>query len=932
MLALNALSLTRPFVLVAITLLLIAGTEAQMPANSSTTSTPVPGVGHDYIGEIAETVNPANGSVSIRLSPTIPPGRGLTLPFSFAYDSNGINYVGPTTNGFVWQLPSSTIVSTGGWSESAPVVSATEIVWTATDDNGKPVHCYGFVNYVFQDPKGNRHNLNLTNFNSTADGGACTNDTSGAPTGFSGQVVTQGGEDGYSPAQGEVIASIPPGDGSGASVGPVTVTQPDGTTFYFPNNADADAFGTMATSVEDRNGNVVQFTPPSLSGPYSYTDTVGRPLLQSSGFATSPETVTISGYNATYTLNWTPLSTPSFVAPLTTVSGSCTSGLGTHLPWTNPVTNGSLSAISTLKLPNGKSFYFTYDSTYKVVNKVTYPTGGYVRYVWGMNPQAEWYANANPKTPCVALYGVPVITDRYVSFNGTAEVLHQQFSYSTAWNLNDVYAPFWTSKTTKVTTTDNVRGTSYKTIYTYSASAEIEPPNTWSLVRAEPIEQSIAYYDTTGSLLKTVAKTWLNPRLLASQTTTYPTGQASEITWSYNSREQQTEQDDYDFGTSGVGSLLRKTVTNYQAFNDTPLYSNAPSIVDRPCQIITYDGSGTNRAAESDFYYDDGSTSAPCGAAGTPSVTGAGGSSLTGHDETSYSASSTSPRGNLTTMVKQCFPSSACAAGNPKTTYAYDETGQTASMTDANGNTTSYSYADSFVSTNSTGFTTTAGDPPSGKVTNAYLTKITMPSTNGVAHVEKFAYGYNDGELTESFDQNTPPNVTTYRYNDSLGRLTEADYPDTGKTTLAYNDAAPSPTITTTKLITSNLSLSTTATMDGLGHPVQTELTTDPEGPVFTTTSYDGLGRKETVSNPYRSTSDVTYGSTTTNYDSLSRVTSIVEQDGSTVTTSYSGNQTTVTDEVGINAKARRTDSDGLPSSGKRPMTTTTKRSINTMP
>jgi hypothetical protein len=40
---------------------------AQLPPNSSTTSTPVPGAGHDYLGGVNETVNPANGSVSIRI-------------------------------------------------------------------------------------------------------------------------------------------------------------------------------------------------------------------------------------------------------------------------------------------------------------------------------------------------------------------------------------------------------------------------------------------------------------------------------------------------------------------------------------------------------------------------------------------------------------------------------------------------------------------------------------------------------------------------------------------------------------------------------------------------------------------------------------------------------------------------------------------------
>ena len=72
--------LARNFALAAATLLMIASTQAQMPVSTSTTSTPVPGAGHDYLGEIGETVNPANGSVSIRLSPTMPPSRGFTIP------------------------------------------------------------------------------------------------------------------------------------------------------------------------------------------------------------------------------------------------------------------------------------------------------------------------------------------------------------------------------------------------------------------------------------------------------------------------------------------------------------------------------------------------------------------------------------------------------------------------------------------------------------------------------------------------------------------------------------------------------------------------------------------------------------------------------------------------------------------------------------
>lgn len=52
-------------------------------------ATPIPGVPHDYIKLLAETVNPANGSLSIRIQIPMPPARQLNVPFSVDYDSNG---------------------------------------------------------------------------------------------------------------------------------------------------------------------------------------------------------------------------------------------------------------------------------------------------------------------------------------------------------------------------------------------------------------------------------------------------------------------------------------------------------------------------------------------------------------------------------------------------------------------------------------------------------------------------------------------------------------------------------------------------------------------------------------------------------------------------------------------------------------------------
>ena len=66
---------------------------AQTGNVSDVASTPVPGVGHDYIKSLVETVNPASGSVSVRIEAPQPKVRGASgYPFYiFTYDSNGVH-------------------------------------------------------------------------------------------------------------------------------------------------------------------------------------------------------------------------------------------------------------------------------------------------------------------------------------------------------------------------------------------------------------------------------------------------------------------------------------------------------------------------------------------------------------------------------------------------------------------------------------------------------------------------------------------------------------------------------------------------------------------------------------------------------------------------------------------------------------------------
>ena len=305
-----------------------------------------------------------------------------------------------------------------------------------------------------------------------------------------------------------------------------------------------------------------------------------------------------------------------------------------------------------------------------------------------------------------------------------------------------------------------------------------------------------------------------------------------------------------------------QTVINYASFAATPIYSSHASIYDRPASVITYNGSGT-RIAETDYSY-DGSTLAASGVG-------------VGHDSTYYSTSQT-VRGNATSMSKWVNTSSTSLAWN----YTYDDTGQELSMSDPKSNGTSYSYADSY-----------AGCGSASKTTNAYLTKI----TDAKGFTQSFTYRYCDGELNSATDRNSK--TTSYSYSDSLDRLTGISYPDGGSTTYGYGSNACSQPSSTTVVLTGTSNYTETASFDGACRLTEKSVTSDPVAADNTVTTYDGLGRVWTVSNPYRSTSDTSYGVSTTTYDDLGRTTSVEYADGSTATTNYSGDTSTVSDPAG---------------------------------
>jgi RHS repeat-associated protein len=114
-----------------------------------------------------------------------------------------------------------------------------------------------------------------------------------------------------------------------------------------------------------------------------------------------------------------------------------------------------------------------------------------------------------------------------------------------------------------------------------------------------------------------------------------------------------------------------------------------------------------------------------------------------------------------------------------------------------------------------------------------------------------------------------------YSY-DALGRVLCTTIKDSNNVLYSsvcdsYNDGAPSSSTHTVKQDSTH-NITTESKLDGYGRLQESSLTSDPSGADYTDITYDPLGRKQSVSNPYRSTSDPSYGITSYMYDALGRM------------------------------------------------------------
>jgi YD repeat-containing protein len=776
-------------------------------------------------------------------------------------------------------------------------------------------YCEVSSGYVFIDPDGGNHGMGL--FNATNPSNSPNGCANVVPNGDSNYLT--GGDEQYKAS----ITNTFPATATVVDLHGDVVSSLPGSSLAGPYQA-----ATRTASVEDTNGNLLNTTGRN----WTFSPT-------SAGFTFEvPGTAQGSNSPGSYTFTNEKEVEPSFSLPVTWV-GPGISGPTYCKVSSIPTlaTQGTVSALQSIEQPNGESYQFTYEPVYGLINQITYPTGATVSYTWSTIPNMEGvqYRNTHGNAGggiCEFRYGWFAITQRVVSYNGIAAE-EQDFNYQTNWPAVGTVDSFgndisykWTSKTTTVTTTDKIRGTSYQTIYNYLPA--MPPPTTdfsgqWGDQGYMPVENTIQYKDTNGTLLKTVTKVWYQwggqslTSLLAGECETLPNGQTSGTFYTYqpdgtfggenplaSMTNLPTDVAVYDYSSSifksgcvnpsntiPSPSALRETVTAYHNFPVTLLFPY-PSILDRPDSVKVY-GNGT-LLSETDYGWDE-YTKFPLTVV-SPAPIG---------QDPRYASASVTTRGNPTTVTKKCFVPGGASCTNSVTSYTYDITGQVTSVTDPCGyspcgdmagssHTTNYFYTDNYTSDD--------GSAPGN--TNAYVTKIILPPT-ARTHTTNYQYGFEDGKLRSAKDiENGTTNTYCYWTGGCSGstfdpffRLTGIRHPDGGVETVSYSDAGPNPSVTVSTLINSSTTMTKETAYDEFAHPVHTYLS-DPYGADTIDITYDGLGRVMTKSNPYRSTSDTTYGISSYYYDALGRQVKEIEQDGSILQTCYNGTASTYTPAV----------------------------------
>ncbi len=605
----------------------------------------------------------------------------------------------------------------------------------------------------------------------------------------------------------------------------------DASGFYMTSNPSTGAI----TQVVARDGSQMYPKAQDSNGNYFTPDSIGDVVDTLNRTPATYLANGTGGCTASYCLNLlTPQGTAQIKVTNTTVYVH--TALGTFTEY-----KGHFSAPASILLPDGTEYQFAYDTGtsdtdpaihYGLLTSLILPATGQITYTYANFTDANSHANQWVKT-------------------------------RTAGSGTWTYAPATCGSGCQNMTV--TRPSNDQTLYTFTFQG------------STPWRSSASYYtgsSSSGTLLMTVQDTFTSQSAsadfgssayteLTKSTVTIPVPGGNLIkqnayaydtyTYSYRgtsytgSRGKLMNKSEYAFGNAAVGGLARKTVFTYLDDSNSA-YRNA-NIVDRVTDVQVQNSVGS-KVAETSITYDSTALT---------SVTG-----MTHHDDTNYGTGQTT-RGNPT-LVQRWVSGSTYL----KTTLYYDTTGQVTKVTDPNGNSGTLGYGTTTSCTTS--------------FSNAYPTVI----TNALGQATNNCYDFNTGLVTSITDPNSK--TTSFSYDD-MNRLTQTSLPDGGCAQTTYSSTTLWDLYS---CLTSTTKRHDQIDLDGLGRVTNNDLVSDPQGATTVTKAYDSTGRVLSVTNPYRSTSDPTYGLESYSYDGLNRITTASSSDGNTVETRYGAAVTSI--------------------------------------
>ena len=734
-------------------------------------------------------------------------GRGMPFTYDFSYDSSV--WYSASVNGVVTWQP----VSNFGWrglSEAAVGYISN------TSSTGMKCQPSGFSstlsNYVFHDMSGVPHTFS----------GHAVISCAGDITGFSSQAY----------------------DGSGYTLNvdtnaDATITSPTGHVLFPPQNLP-----TGGGSVRDTNGNSM-----AVSSTGVFTDTLGTQVLSVTGGAPNPLVFAYTGPNSTqpqYKVNYTAYNIKTNFACSGIVEYTSTS---------------AVSMVSSVSLPDGSSYNFTYESTPGFsgyitgrLAQVTLATGGTINYAYN-------YADGHNGIVCS---------------DGSADGLTRTVNPGGQWTYTrtQVSGAQWQTKITSPPDSQNTNSNADDTIIDFQGLYETQRrvyqgPSTGTL-----LQTSITCYNgnsvATPSNCPTTAVTL--PILRKTRFNYLPdtTGVQAEIDSTYNQSGLIQEVDAYNFGTVGgaVGSLINKTITTYATLGN--------GIVGRPATVKVEDASNAVLASTT-YGYDETAVTATTGTPSHGLVTGS--------------------RGNLTSVANQANSSATLYRK-----FSYYDTGNLNTSTgvstssSANGPITTYNYA--------------AG---AASCSNSFVTSISEP----LSLSRSMTWDCAGGVATSQTDENGQPTSVSYAdpnfwrpssTSDQLSNVTSLSYlsPTAAESAMLFNS--------------NNSVADRRAKVDGLGRPIVSQVGRSPNPTTYdsTETDYDVFGRSSKTTLPYAGSADaLCSGScpgTTTVYDAAGRVKQITDSGGGSVSYTYTYNDIyqSIAAPSGENAKRKQLEYDSL--------------------